>query len=61
MDGLIFSEALLFLAAGLRGFAAGWRLRAQAQAVQVRAAEADLDALRRALSEAQVRRARADA
>jgi len=60
MAGLIISEALLFLAAALLGFAAGWRLRAQAHGLQKRAAEADLDALRLALSEAQVRRARAD-
>ena len=58
MIGLAFSEILLFAAACLIGFAAGYRLRAEAANIHRRAAEEDLEALRRALSEAQVRRAR---
>ncbi|MET0181748.1 MAG: hypothetical protein ABW199_02560 [Caulobacterales bacterium] len=58
MIGLIFSEIVLFLVAGLLGFAAGWRLSAHAAGVRQRAVEEDIDALRLAVSEAQVRRAR---
>ncbi len=58
MIGLIFSAVLLFLTAALLGFAAGYRLRAEAASVHQRALEADIEALRRDLSEAQVRRAR---
>lgn len=57
MIGLIFSEIILFAAAGLLGFAIGWRVRAQTTRAHVRAAEADIDALRVAVREAQVRRA----
>ncbi len=57
MIGLIFSEVILFAAAGLLGFAAGWRLRAQAASVQMRAAEADIEALRLSVADARVRRA----
>ncbi len=57
MIGLIFSELVLFAAAGLLGFAAGWRLRAQAASVHVRAARADIEDMRDAVNEARVRRA----
>lgn len=58
MIGLVFSEIVLFLAAGLIGFAAGYRLRAEAAKVHEAAAQRDLEVMRRAISEAQVRRAR---
>lgn len=58
MVGLFFSQVILYAVAAIAGFAIGWRLRAQAAAVNTRAAEADVEALRTALSEAQVRRAR---
>ena len=58
MLGLFLSEASLFAVAALAGFAAGWRLCLM-QAAQRRAAlSRDVEALRTALSEAQVRRAR---
>lgn len=57
MIGLIFSQVIMFAAAGLIGFAAGWGLHAQAAAVHARAAEADLEALRMAVADARVRRA----
>jgi hypothetical protein len=59
MIGLFFSEAILFIAAALIGFAAGWRLHGIAAARRRRAEERHNDALRAALSDAQVRRARA--
>lgn len=58
MIGLIFSQILLFAAAGLLGFGAGYALRAQSARVRTSAVEHDIEALRAALSEAQVRRAR---
>ena len=58
MIGLIFSEILLFAAAALLGFGAGYWLRAEAAKARQSAVEEDIDALRTALSEAQVRRAR---
>jgi hypothetical protein len=58
MIGLFFSEAILFAVAGLIGFALGWRLYTMI-AAQRRTAEArDIEQLRGALTEAQVRRAR---
>lgn len=57
MIGLIFSQLILFAAAALVGFAVGWRLRAHAAAVHIRAAEADIEALRLAVADARVRRA----
>lgn len=57
MIGLIFSQIIVFAAAGLIGFAAGWRLRAQAASVHIRAAEADVEAMRLAVADARVRRA----
>lgn len=59
MAGLVLSEAFLFIAAGLLGFALGWRVCLLAAARRARAAEQDVEHLRHALSEAQVRRARA--
>lgn len=59
MSGLFLSELIFFLVAELIGFVLGWRLFAWA-AEQGRAeAEHDIETLRTALSEAQVRRARA--
>jgi len=58
MIGLFLSEAILFAAAGLIGFAIGWRLYAMI-AAQRRDVEArETEQLRAALTEAQVRRAR---
>ncbi len=58
MLGLFFSEAILFVAAGLVGFAAGWRLFVSLAAERRRAEERTIEQLRQALTEAQVRRAR---
>jgi hypothetical protein len=59
MIGLFFSEAILFIAAALIGFAIGWRLYGVAALRRRRGEERHNDALRAALSDAQVRRARA--
>jgi|LNFM01.1.fsa_nt_gb hypothetical protein len=58
MIGLILSQVILFIAAGLFGFAAGWRIFAMVAAARVREAERETDELRRHLTDAQVRRAR---
>lgn len=58
MIGLIFSEAILFAAAGLIGFAIGWRLYVMIAAQRREAQERDIEQLRAAMTEAQVRRAR---
>jgi hypothetical protein len=58
MAGLIFSEVMLFLAAALLGFAAGWRMYSVATGAKRAADERDNEDLRAALSDAQVRRAR---
>ncbi len=58
MIGLILSEAILFIAAALIGFAVGWRLRAVSVAPRLEEERQDVERLRGALSEAQVRRAR---
>lgn len=58
MIGLVFSEVVLFVAAGAIGFAAGWRLYALATEAGRSADERDLEQVRAALSDAQVRRAR---
>ena len=58
MIGLILSEVILFLAAGLIGFAIGWRARALASSRRLADERHDVEFLRSALSEAQVRRAR---
>jgi hypothetical protein len=58
MIGVIFSEVLLFGAAVLLGFAVGWRLYTAIGAHRRAAEERDIERLRAALTEAQVRRAR---
>jgi len=58
MAGLFLSEAILFLAAALIGFALGWRLYALAHAHHRSDSDRHLQKLRSSLSEAQVRRAR---
>lgn len=58
MLGLFLSEAILFVAAGLVGFALGWRLFAGLAMERRRAEERTVEQLRQALTEAQVRRAR---
>ena len=58
MLGLFFSEAILFIAAGLIGFAIGWRLYVSLAADRRRTDERTIQDLRQALTEAQVRRAR---
>jgi hypothetical protein len=58
MIGVIFSEVLLFGAAVLLGFAVGWRLYTAIGAQRRVAEERDIERLRAALTEAQVRRAR---
>ena len=58
MLGLFLSEAILFAVAALAGFAIGWRVYALAAAPRKAAAAREAEALRAALSDAQVRRAR---
>ncbi|MGD9815092.1 MAG: hypothetical protein AB7Q23_02190 [Hyphomonadaceae bacterium] len=58
MLGLFLSQVILLLAAAVIGFAAGWWLFDQMRAARRRAAQADVDHLREALANAQVRRAR---
>jgi hypothetical protein len=58
MLGLFFSEAILFVAAALIGFAIGWRLYALVSENRRRAEERDMEQLRAGLTDAQVRRAR---
>jgi hypothetical protein len=58
MIGLILSEAILFIAAALIGFAIGWRARAIASARRMADERRDVEYLRTSLTEAQVRRAR---
>lgn len=58
MLGLFVSELILFMAAALAGFAVGWRLCLIAGRDRRVTAERDVEDLRTALSEAQVRRAR---
>jgi len=58
MLGLFLSEAILFAAAALIGFAVGWRLYASLSEARRRADERTVEQLRHALTEAQVRRAR---
>ena len=59
MIGLFLSQAILFAAAGLIGFAVGWRLFAIVSASRRREEDQTIEQLRGALTEAQVRRARA--
>ncbi len=58
MIGLILSEVILFVVAALIGFAIGWRiyimLAAQRRDLEAR----EIEQIRSALTEAQVRRAR---
>lgn len=58
MLGLFLSEAILFAAAGLLGFAVGWRLFLAFAENRRRAEAQTVEQLRHALTEAQVRRAR---
>jgi hypothetical protein len=58
MIGLFFSEAMLFAAAALVGFAVGWRLYVHLAQRRRSIDAADVEDLRAALSDAQVRRAR---
>lgn len=58
MIGLILSEVILFAAAALVGFAIGWRIRTLAGARRMSEERREVEHLRGALSEAQVRRAR---
>jgi len=58
MIGLFFSEAILFVIAALIGFAIGWRARVFIAAKRAADERRDVENLRSALSEAQVRRAR---
>ncbi|MEZ5996058.1 MAG: hypothetical protein R3C25_09900 [Hyphomonadaceae bacterium] len=58
MAGLIASELILFAAAALIGFAGGWWLYITLAAPRLAADRHDIEQLRSALTEAQVRRAR---
>lgn len=58
MIGLFFSQVILFAVAGLIGFAIGWRIYAMTAAVRREHLERDIEQLRSALTEIQVRRAR---
>ncbi len=58
MIGLLLSQVILFAAVALIGFALGWRLFAFLARQRRRAELREIDQLRSALSEAQVRRAR---
>jgi hypothetical protein len=58
MIGLFFSEAILFAVAVLIGFAIGWRIQVGMAGARKRVLLRDIDQLRAALTEAQVRRAR---
>ena len=58
MFGLFLSQVILFLAAALLGFAAGWRAYALIAGARTRTEARDIEDLRHALTDAQVRRAR---
>jgi len=58
MIGLFLSEAILFAAAALIGFAIGWRAYKLVLSARRRDDERHMQNLRSSLSEAQVRRAR---
>jgi hypothetical protein len=58
MIGLFLSQVILYAAAGILGLALGWRLFALVRDERRRVIEREIDQLRMALSEAQVRRAR---
>jgi len=55
---VLFTQVILFLAVALIGFALGWRLFAWIEAERRRGEVRDVENLRQALSDAQVRRAR---
>jgi hypothetical protein len=59
MIGLFFSLAMLYAAAAVLGFVAGWQIFARLEDERRRSGEAEIEQLRAALSEARVRRARA--
>ncbi|MFZ4120926.1 MAG: hypothetical protein ACOYKM_04615 [Caulobacterales bacterium] len=59
MIGLIASAWIIFIVAGLIGFAGGWVLRNFVMRPYLLGVQDDLDRLRRAVGEVQVRRARA--
>lgn len=59
MLSLFVSQALLYLAAAAIGFALGWRLYALVNAERRDLEAQEVEQLRAALNEAQVRRARA--
>lgn len=56
---LVLTEAILFVAAGIVGFALGWRAFASVASGARRVEQETVGQLRQALTEAQVRRARA--
>ena len=58
MIGLILSEVILFAVAALIGFAVGWRLYGVIAAERRKNEAHEVEQLRTALTEAQVRRAR---
>ena len=58
MIGLIISEVILFAIAALLGFAIGWRAFVMLAAQRREAEAQEIEQLRAALTEAQVRRAR---
>jgi hypothetical protein len=58
MIGLILSEVILYAVAALAGFAIGWRAFVMLAAQRRAQNEREIEQLRAALTEAQVRRAR---
>jgi hypothetical protein len=58
MLGLFLSLAILYVAAAVIGLAIGWQIHARASEGRRREAEREIEQLRLALGEAQVRRAR---
>jgi hypothetical protein len=55
---LLLTAVSLFVAAGLLGFALGWWIFAMIVGARMREEERDVEDLRQALTDAQVRRAR---
>lgn len=58
MLGLFLSQVILFIAAALIGFAAGWRIYVLVAGARAKQEEREIEDLRAALTDAQVRRAR---
>jgi len=58
MFGLFLSQVVLFVAAALIGFAVGWRIYTSVADARRKAEEREIEDLRAALTDAQVRRAR---